>query len=376
MTSPRIQIAVFQPTSLCNLNCRYCYVPNRKDNFVMTEATLKLSIRKILQSNLVSDEVEFLWHAGEPLLAGKNFYRQAMLFIDEFNTRGLKITQSIQTNATLIDEEWCMFFKQYNFEVGVSIDGPLFLHDSQRHDWNGRGSHKRALDGFKLLQKYNIPNGAICVLTANLLKYPEDVFNFFVSEGFHSIAFNVEEIENANKKTSLNNNFLQTKQDYINFISQIYTLQQASSTKVEIREINQVYRVLAIKRHNPKYRRTPPEVLPLGILTIHKNGDLSAYSPEFAGVISDKYNNFIIGNIKDVDVDNLPSIPAFIKIKTDIDKNILKCLETCKYFDLCGGAFLSNKYSEHGNFLVAETISCNLHMQTLTDVLVEKAKKV
>src|SRR3954454_3780233 len=144
-----ISLVVLQPTSLCNLNCRYCYVPERMNASVMDDQTLELAIGKVLRSSLTAPSVEFLWHAGEPLTVGMGFYRRACDFVKMHNQRQLRVRQTIQTNATLIDRDWCQFFADEKFGLGVSVDGPEFLHDKQRSNWSGRGSHKKVMRGIE-----------------------------------------------------------------------------------------------------------------------------------------------------------------------------------------------------------------------------------
>src|SRR5215472_9460203 len=108
--SPKTYQVVIQPTSLCNLNCAYCYVPNRHEASIMDAATLESVIEATLQSRFVADEVEFLWHAGEPLTAGLDFYARSVELIRRWNHCNIKVMNSIQTNGTLLNERWSRFF--------------------------------------------------------------------------------------------------------------------------------------------------------------------------------------------------------------------------------------------------------------------------
>ncbi|WP_432416402.1 radical SAM protein, partial [Geodermatophilus obscurus] len=136
----RTELVVIQPTSRCNLNCVYCYLPNRRVGKVMPHEILEATINKVLGSRHVYDRIEFIWHAGEPLLAGTQFYERALHVMAANNRRNLTITNVVQTNATLIDSRWAHFLATHGFRVGVSLDGPAFLHDKQRQTWSGRGS--------------------------------------------------------------------------------------------------------------------------------------------------------------------------------------------------------------------------------------------
>jgi len=108
----------------------------------MDDRTLEAAIAKVLRSPLTASPVEFLWHAGEPLAVGLDFYKRVSRLVKTHNQRQLRVRQKVQTNGTLIDRDWCRFFSDEAFGVGVSVDGPEFLHDRQRPNWAGRGSHK------------------------------------------------------------------------------------------------------------------------------------------------------------------------------------------------------------------------------------------
>lgn len=342
----------------------------------MSDEVLEAAISKALNSKLVRNRIQFLWHAGEPLLAGIDFYKRVIELVKQHNNNGIRVEHSIQTNATLIDDEWCMFFKEHDFKVGVSIDGPAFLHDAQRQNWANKPSHAKAMAGYSHLRKHNIRPGALCVLTKEALKYPELIMEFFASNGFTSLGFNPEEIENDNDSSSLNDEFDETIQLYRHFMSTVFDLQQTKYPQLRIREIVRVLRVLAHKRHHPDFVRVPPEIPPMSMLTIRRDGEISPYCPEFAGATSVEYDNFVIGNILVDELDNLASKPEFIRIRRDVDHSISLCAQECRYFDLCGSAPLSNKYSENGSLASTETQYCKLDHQILTDVIVEKALKI
>lgn len=372
----QLKIVVIQPTSLCNLNCRYCYVPGRRDRRIMNDEILETIFERTLSSNLVRDRVQFLWHAGEPLLAGKDFYRRAVDFATKHNSRGLKVDFTIQTNATLIDDEWCELFNEHKFHIGVSIDGPAFLHDRQRQNWAGGSSHAKAMAGYEVLRRHSIRSGALCVLTRESLEYPYEILEFFVKHGFSSIGFNPEETENDNQQSSLDADYEHIVQLYRNFVQTVFKLQRTTYPQLRIREISRVFRVLAEKRKNPHYYRIPPEIPPLSMITINRDGEISPYCPEFAGATSTTYNNFIIGNIALDTIDALPKSQWFVKLRQDVEKSIEMCASSCRYFDLCGSAPLSNKFSENGTLLSTQTKSCRLDYQVLSDVLIQEALKV
>ncbi|MGI5359979.1 cyclophane-forming radical SAM/SPASM peptide maturase GrrM/OscB [Streptomyces sp. CA-252508] len=367
---------IVQATSLCNLNCSYCYVPNRRDNFTMSTATLENSISKVLASPLASTKVEFLWHAGEPLAAGIRHFEKAMEFIAAHNTRGLAVETAVQTNGTLIDERWCDFFVKHGMGVGISIDGPKALHDINRVNWSEKGSHDAAMRGYRKLVASGIRVGALCVLTRDSLQHPDEIFDFFVDNGFTGVGFNVEEIENSNATSSLSADQLRGEEvisEYRIFMERIFDRWQEDPTVIEIREVSHLLTVIEEKLSDQNYRRIPDETQRLAIITIHKNGDISTFSPEFAGSQSEEFDNFVIANINsDGTLESLLSGPRLERISEEVRQGILACARECLYFDLCGAAYTSNKFFENGSLRSTETTACRLHSQTLSEVILSK----
>ena len=131
----RTQLVVIQPTSLCNINCRYCYLPYRSVNKHISMGTLSQIFKRLFSSPFVADKLTIVWHAGEPLLLPPSFYEEAFHLTQQYNTQGVCVTHSFQTNGTRITQQWCDFFKKHNVQLGVSIDGPKSIHDANRVDW-------------------------------------------------------------------------------------------------------------------------------------------------------------------------------------------------------------------------------------------------
>ena len=169
----------------CNLQCRYCYYlekSNLCDNATpyMSDETLELFIEQYIKSQ-TTPEVMFIWHGGEPLLRPISFYERA-LELQQRYADGHHIDNCIQTNATLIDERWCDFFRRHNILVGVSIDGPQHMHDTLRTTRHGEGSFRNVLRGIDLLNKYHIAWNAMATVNAANVEYPREFYRFFHDE--------------------------------------------------------------------------------------------------------------------------------------------------------------------------------------------------
>ncbi|RPH88779.1 MAG: radical SAM protein, partial [Desulfobacteraceae bacterium] len=141
-TPPKVSTAfhiMAKPTgSACNLNCAYCFFLKKKalypgSDFRMSEEVLEAYIKQLLEAHQVP-QVTVAWQGGEPTLMGLDFFRRSLELQEKYRRPGTVIENTFQTNGTLIDDEWAAFFKQHNFLVGISIDGPEAMHDTYRVD--------------------------------------------------------------------------------------------------------------------------------------------------------------------------------------------------------------------------------------------------
>ena len=377
-----LTLVVLQPTSLCNLNCGYCYVPNRRDSSVMPLTVLEAVFQKTIGAPIGRKRrFEFLWHAGEPLTVGLDYFRTVMDLIERYRPPDVRVVQSIQTNGVLIDQDWARFFHKNDFKVGVSIDGPIFLHDAHRKTWGGKGSLDAALRGFHLLQETGLNPAVLAVLTAQSLDYPDEIFEFFLENEVWSFGFNVEEVENVHRLTSFGvtnaNPPKRLRERYAAFFSRLFDLWWPVRDFISIREIRDVTYGVRRKFNHPDHYRKPDETAELGIVTVQKNGDIGTYSPEFAGVVDADYNNFVVGNILKIEsIEDIRKDAVYKRLYEEIERGRSVCADTCKYFDLCGSAFVSNRYFETGRIDTAESTSCILQRQVVAEVVLGKLQSL
>ena len=186
--------------SSCNLNCSYCYYlekarlyENRK-NLQMSDETLEKYIESYILAQPVA-EVLFTWHGGETLLRDISFYRKALTFQKKYG-RGRNIDNVLQTNGTLLTDEWCKFFKDNNFLIGISIDGPEHCHDVYRKNKAGKDTFQKVMCGIELLQKHQVEFNTLSVINNYNVDYPLEIYNFFKEIGTKYMQFSpiVEQI--------------------------------------------------------------------------------------------------------------------------------------------------------------------------------------
>ena len=170
--------------AICNLDCEYCFYLDKEElypntrSFRMTDEVLENYVRQYIESQQVN-EITFAWQGGEPTLMGVDFFRRAVEYQQKYQRVGTRIQNTFQTNATLLNDEWGKFFKQNNFLIGISIDGPPELHDKYRYDKRGRPSSDDVLRGLKFLQKHQVDYNVLCVVNSHNADYPLEVYRYF-----------------------------------------------------------------------------------------------------------------------------------------------------------------------------------------------------
>ena len=176
-----------KPTgSTCNIDCQYCFFlskealyPNEKNR--MSEATLELYIRQLLESHR-TPEVTVAWQGGEPTLMKVGFFRRSVEIVEKYRRPDQIVRHTFQTNGILLDDEWCAFFKEHDFLVGLSVDGPREIHDQYRIDRNKRGTFDRVMQGWRLLRKHKVEFNILCTVNAANEKHGRTVYRFFRDE--------------------------------------------------------------------------------------------------------------------------------------------------------------------------------------------------
>jgi uncharacterized protein len=181
---------VVKVTRLCNLRCSYCHDWRDGAGQTMTFGVLARVIAGVL-GDPEHDAVSFIWHGGEPSMVGLQFFRRALVVQARFARSEQAVRNVLQTNGTRISAAWARFLRDYEFSVGISIDGPASLHDLRRVHRSGRGSFDEVLQGIRTLRDHGVPFGVLMVVDEAALELgPDAVFDFMLEHGISSYGFN------------------------------------------------------------------------------------------------------------------------------------------------------------------------------------------
>lgn len=351
---------VLQPTTLCNLNCVYCYLPERDKNQKM-DPSIAWEVAQAIRSQTSDDVVSVVWHGGEPLAVGTQHFENLTRVFEDFEREG-RVQHHIQTNATLITPEWCAFFLNHKFKVGISIDGPIWANDA-RLDWGGKETFNRTIAGIELLKESDVPFTVLAVVSKTNISRAAELYTFFRTLGCYSLGINVEEQEGVHVNGD------RPDDDRVQqFWEDLFQAWRQNPT-VHIREIDRVLAyaasVLSGGQHSFERRSTRIDPFP----TVAWNGDVYLLSPEFAGTRALKYADFMVGNVRDQPLNAIIERGIKSLYVSEFVKGIELCKDECPYFNFCGGGQASNKYFECGTTKATETAFCRNSKIRLVDAV-------
>jgi len=363
-----INLVIVQATSFCNLDCGYCYLPDRQLRNQIPLELVTTIFDRVFESPFVGDAFTVCWHAGEPLAMPVSFYRTAFEAVERSRLAHGRdqcfVTQSVQTNATLITQAWCDLFKEYCVEVGVSIDGPAAVHDAHRKYRSGHGSHAAAMRGVALLQQNGIPFNVIAVVTDDSLDRPDEIFDFFYDNGMTDVGFNMEEQEGLNVSSSLAPR-ASTEERYRAFMQRMWDRTVQAGGEFRLRE----FETLCSLVYNGQRLEQTDMNAPFKIVNFDHAGNFSTFDPELLSVEVEPYGLFTFGNVLTDSLDSICATEKFRRAHADMQAGVELCRSSCQYFGVCGGGAGSNKYWENRSFRSTETQACRYRAKVVTDIV-------
>jgi len=183
---PRIHVLAKPSGATCNLACSYCFFLDKEllypsSNFRMSDDVLEAYIRQLIETHR-SNQVTVAWQGGEPTLMGIDFYRKAIEYQEKYRRPGMIFENTMQTNGTLLDDEWCEFYKENSFLIGLSLDGPRHLHDAHRVDKGGAPTFDKVMRGLRLLQKHAVEYNILVTVNRINADHPKELYRFLRDE--------------------------------------------------------------------------------------------------------------------------------------------------------------------------------------------------
>lgn len=324
-----ISVMLKPASSLCNLRCRYCFYAKVSDSReirsfgVMARDTAAKIIENIFSRLETGDAAHLAFQGGEPTLAGLDFFR---FFVSEVErVRGkVEVSYALQTNGTLLDEDWCRFFKEHRFLIGLSLDAMQAIHDQNRVDASGKGTYGRILAAKTLLEKHGVEYNVLTVLTNALARHPQQVWSWLCRENIRYVQFIpcLGELDGGATRFSL------SPERFASFYTQLFRLWSADLEKGRYRSVklfDDLVNLLVDGSRNAcgLTGQCMPQIV--------VEADGSVYPCDFYAL--DEYR---VGNLAEEPVDAIYTKAAMAAFRAR-PTGALKLCESCPYASICGG---------------------------------------
>ena len=332
------QVFVKPVGARCNLRCSYCYYPGCiqpsgvSGGHWMSDDVLEEYIRQHIDAG-GETEVFFSWHGGEPTLAGIDFYRRAVAIEKRYAPPCCRIVNGIQTNATLIDDEWGRFFAEEGFYIGVSLDGPERCHNSNRKRADGRGTFDAVMRGLDILRDHGVPHEILCVISNDNVHAPLEVYRFYKSLGVPFITFLPLVERQSNSPAGVTSRSVRPA-DFGEFLSDIFDEWVKNDIgKIKVQIFEEALRTAFGQEHTLCIFKPVCGAVPV----VEMNGDF--YSCDH---FVDK--DYLIGNIMESSLDTLLGHPRQRSFGEAKKSALPRYCIDCEVLEMCNGECPRNRF--------------------------------
>lgn len=327
---PLHTILIKPASGMCNMQCDYCFYCDeaaRRETGsygMMSEQTLKNLVRKALFQ--AEREICFAFQGGEPTLRGLDFFRKAVEYENRFNRNGVHVMNTLQTNGYALNEDWCRFFKENNFLIGVSVDGTEEIHNRYRHNRQGKETYSRIRDNISMLEKYGVEYNILTVVTARTAENIREIYQDYKKNGWgyqqYIICLDPLDETPGQREYSL------TPQKYGEFLTELFRLWDRDWKKGKAPYIRQFENYVGILLGYP-----PEACEQRGTCSVQcvAEADGSAYPCDFYAL--DEYR---LGNYNNDRIPEMVLSGTARKFVEESQKISEKCRD-CEWYSLCRG---------------------------------------
>jgi uncharacterized protein len=344
---PHCKLLVVKVAARCNLNCNYCYMFNGGDlSYLRRPAIMSTQIVKSMMRRVAAhcrrhslSKFTFVLHGGEPLLAPPSFYRTFAESVKTLLSDNIEVTLALQTNGTLITEEWCRLFQELGIGIGISLDGPQEINDRQRLDHKGRGSFDRVLAGWNLAVSNGLKPGLLVVIDTS--SDPKKVFDLVKKLDPRTVDFLFPDATHDKLPPGYSVNSQSTA--HADWLIEVFRAWVADDDpKMRIRVFSNIMRSILGKNDGFDALGTGDNQ----VLVIESDGeiqpvDVLRFCKE--GITSTRYN------VEEHDLDEAFEDPL-IRLYYGSHKRLCSTCNACNLRGICGGGFLPHRYSTKGGF--------------------------
>ncbi len=325
-----------EPVKGCNLNCRHCY-SDIENGEVMSGEDLNLALQEIINYTKQNGftEIHFIWHGGEPLLAGIDFFRQAVSVLNKLAS-GVSCRHFIQTNGLLLDDEYCNFFSDMKFELGISLDGPPGLHDQLRTYRDGKGTHADVIEKVRLLEQHHVPIG-FCVVASRVTRgHERRIYKYFQKLGY---GFRVNPaIPGWNNKYNNTEDYLLKEGEYGEFLCRLFDEWTSTETeRIGVSPLDSYLRAVLEGESTECQHQSTCVGNHLGI------------KPDGETVLCSRCEDHVLGNIREMSIPDIYSSALSRQIQSRTD-SFNEC-RSCVNLYICHGGCPRNTTTSKPDFM-------------------------
>lgn len=350
---------------------------------IMTPETIRTTFRNIFNSPFLGDKLRVSWHSGEPLVLKPSYYRDAIrIILEECQSSprsDLIVDFDFQTNATLINNEWIAFFREFDGVVtlGISCDGPSSLHDLYRRNWSGKPTHAATEAGMHALCAAGIPFDITAVVSPGGLEQPEEFMAYFeqFQENIREFHFNLHDelfIAPDDKRA-----ITEYSQKYEKFLTTLLEITSCSKYQLpKIRNFSSFYNRIFVEEANRPQYDARSMCAPFKSISIEIDGSLTTF---YAGLTLDECRDlkniygdnkgFVVGNALHESLAIIAGSEKLKRIEKDFESSHSACEQSCEFYELCSGGYNLIKHRRHGRFDATETPECRIHVKTFANTL-------
>ena len=327
-------------SEICNYLCSYCYAEHNSNVPIMPIKTARSIIEKVLEYVSPRRRVHFVWHGGEPLFAGFDFFEKVMDICNEYKNYSIK--NSIQTNGSLLTQEFTEFCIKNNISISLSLDGPEEIHNSNRKDKKGKGTFNKTLRAINILKKYNLKVYCVCVLHKKNIKRIKQLYNFFKT---NNINIRLNPIVRAGNAINVYNSLAITAKEYGNAMCKLFDLWFDDDSHIRIEPLhtligNIIFPTIWGCDFHGKCLAS--------IISINPDGNIYPCG-RFEGL-----ENFLIGNInKCKNLNTLFNSKIYKELLKRTPDSIKRC-SMCEFVEICNGGCMVTAYMSHSNIYDAD----------------------
>jgi uncharacterized protein len=300
----------------------------------MPMTTAKIAIRKIVEFVDRKRKINFIWHGGEPLLVGSDFFIQISEFSKEFGTE--KIEHCIQTNGAFLKADFLKFCYDNNIAISLSFDGPETIHDTNRRDKSGKGTHYKTMEAIQKIKDIGLTAGCVCVLHKQNVCHIEELYGFFKT---NKINFRINPVVRSGKAIINYNNLAVHSVEYGNAMKKLFDLWFFDNCDIQVEPLNTIVGnfvspyIWGCDYHGDCLKN---------IISINPDGSIYPCG-RFAGL-----ERFRLGNIIDDSIHSITNTSLFKELSNRNFNTVKECIK-CVFKDICNGGCMITAHMARGN---------------------------